>query len=102
MFIWVFHRVSGLLLIVLLGIKLVTSFFLMTKNQKPDWALLLHTNALTDTFLIVAGVYHALYGLRTIIIDLGVKKEKLLFWIFTVSGTVACAALLLLYYTRDY
>ena len=102
MFIWVFHRVSGLLLIILLGIKFLTAFFLMTKAQKPDWALLLHTNPLTDTFLIIAGVYHALYGLRTVIIDLGVKKEKALFWIFTVLGTVSSALLLLLYYTRDY
>jgi len=102
MFIWIVHRVSGLLLIGLLGIKFLTSFFLMTKAQKPDWALLLHTNPLTDTFLIVAVVYHALYGLRTIIIDLGVRKEKALFWIFTALGTLVSAALLVLYYTRDY
>lgn len=102
MFIWVFHRASGLILIVLLGIKFLTSFFLMTKGAKPDWALLLHTNPLTDTFLIVAGVYHALYGLRTIVVDLGARKEKLLFWIFTLLGTAVSAALLVLYYTRDY
>lgn len=102
MFIWVFHRVSGLLLIVLLGVKFLTSFFLMTKGQKPDWALLLHTNPLTDTFLIVAGVYHAFYGLRTVVIDLGLRKEKALFWISTALGTLVTAALLVLYYTRNY
>ncbi len=102
MFIWVVHRISGLLLIILLGIKFLTSFFLMTKATKPDWALVLHANPLTDTFLIVAGVYHALYGLRTFIIDCGVRKEKLLFWIFTILGTVLAAALLVIYYTRDY
>jgi len=103
MFIWVFHRISGLLLIVLLAIKFLTSFFLMTKAQKPDWALLLHTNPLTDTFLIIAGVYHAFYGLRTVIIDLGAKtKEKLFFWIFTGLGTIVAAALIVIYFTRDY
>jgi len=102
MFVWVFHRVSGLLLIGLLGIKFLTSFFLMTKEQKPDWALVLHTNPLTDTLLILAIVFHALYGLRTVIIDLGVKKEKLLFWIFTVAGVVSSAALLIIYFTRNY
>jgi len=102
MFIWVFHRVTGLLLIGLLAVKFLTSFFLMTKAQKPDWALLLHTNPLTDTFLIVAGVYHAFYGLRTIVIDLGVRKEKALFWIFTSLGTLVTAALLVIYYTRNY
>jgi len=102
MFIWVFHRVTGLLLIGLLAIKFLTSFFLMTKAQKPDWALLLHTNPLTDTLLIVAGVYHAFYGLRTVVIDLGVRKEKLLFWIFTALGTLVASALLVIYYTRNY
>jgi len=102
MFVWVFHRVSGILLILLLGIKFLTSFFLMTKGQKPDWALLLHTNPLTDTALIVAAVYHAFYGLRTIVIDLGVRREKLLFWIFTGLGTLTAAALLVIYYTRNY
>ena len=102
MFVWIFHRVSGLLLIGLLGIKFLTSFFLMTKEQKPDWALVLHTNPLTDTVLIISIVFHALYGLRTVIIDLGVKKEKLLFWIFTILGTVLSALLLVVYFTRNY
>ncbi|MCK4337500.1 MAG: hypothetical protein KAX11_06130 [Candidatus Aminicenantes bacterium] len=102
MFVWVFHRISGLLLIILLAIKFLTSFFLMTKAQKPDWALLLHTNPLTDTLLIISGVYHAFYGLRTIIIDLGIRKEKLLFWIFTVLATFVTTALLILYFTRNY
>jgi len=102
MFIWVFHRISGLLLIILLAIKFLTSFFLMTKTQKPDWALLLHTNPLTDTLLIISGVYHAFYGLRTIIIDLGLRREKLLFRIFTVLATLVTAALLIIYFSRDY
>jgi len=102
MFVWVFHRITGVLLIVLLAIKFVTSFYLMTKGQKPDWALVLHTNPLTDTLLIISGVYHALYGLRTIILDIGLRKEKLLFWLFTVLGGVICVFLLLVYFTRDY
>jgi len=102
MFIWIFHRLSGLLLILLLGLKFVTSFFLMTKAQKPDWALVLHTNPLSDTLLIVLIVFHAFYGLRTVIIDLGVRKEKLLFWIFTLLSLVISAFLLVVYFTRNY
>ena len=102
MFVWIFHRISGILLIVLLAVKFLTSFFLMTKAQKPDWALLLHTNPLTDTLLIISGVYHAFYGLRTIFIDLGVKKEKLLFKLFTTLATLATIGLLVLYFTRNY
>jgi succinate dehydrogenase/fumarate reductase cytochrome b subunit len=102
MFIWVFHRVSGLLLILLLGVKFLTSFFLMTKEQKPDWALVLHTNPFTDTLLIILIVFHALYGLRTVIIDLGVRKEKLLFWVFTLLSIILSVALLTVYFTRNY
>lgn len=102
MFVWVFHRVSGLLLIILLGIKFLTSFFLMTKDQKPDWALVLHSNPLTDTLLIISIVFHALYGLRTVVIDLGLRKERLLFWIFTLLSLVLSGLLLIVYFTRNY
>jgi succinate dehydrogenase/fumarate reductase cytochrome b subunit len=102
MFVWVVHRVSGLLLIVLLAIKFLTAFFLMTKDQKPDWALVLHTNPLTDAFLIISGVYHAFYGLRTVIMDMGFRNEKRLFRLFTLLGGVVSALLLVLYFTRDY
>lgn len=102
MFVWVFHRVSGLLLILLLGVKFLTSFFLMTKAQKPDWALVLHTNPFTDTLLIVLIVFHALYGLRTVIIDLGLRKEKMLFWVFTLLSVILSVLLLFVYFTRNY
>ncbi len=102
MFVWVFHRVSGLLLILLLAIKVLTSFFLMTKAQKPDWALVLHTNPFVDSLLIITIVFHAFYGLRTIIIDLGLKKEKLLFWIITLLSVALSVSLLIIYFTRNY
>ena len=102
MFVWVFHRISGLLLILLIGIKFLTSFFLMTKEQKPDWALVLHTNPFIDTLLIISVVFHALYGLRTVAIDRGLRKEKLLFWVSTLLSLVLSALLLVLYFTRNY
>lgn len=102
MFVWIFHRISGLLLIALLGIKFTTAFFLMTKEQKPDWALVLHTNSIIDVLLIISVVAHALYGLRTVIIDLGVRREKLLFWVFSLFIVVFSAVLLIFYFTRNY
>lgn len=102
MFVWVFHRISGLLLILLLSIKFITSFFLMTKEQKPDWALVLHTNPFIDVLLILSVVAHAFYGLRTVIIDLGLRKEKLLFWISTLLIIAVSAFLLFIYFTRNY
>jgi succinate dehydrogenase / fumarate reductase cytochrome b subunit len=102
MFVWIFHRITGILLVVLLSLKFLTSFFLMTKEQKPDWALVLHTNPLSDTLLIIAVVFHALYGLRTIIIDLGLRREKLLFWVFTILAFALSGALVVIYFTRNY
>lgn len=102
MFVWVFHRITGLLLIVLLGIKFLTSFFLMTKGQKPDWALVLHTNPISDVLLIISVIFHAFYGLRTVIIDMGLRKEKLLFWVFSCLAALITAFLLLVYFTRNY
>jgi len=102
MFVWVFHRITGLLLVVFLSFKFLTSFFLMTKDKKPDWALVLHTNPLIDVVLIVSVVFHALYGLRTVIIDCGLRKEKSLFWIFTILGLILTAFLLFVYFTRNY
>jgi len=42
MFVWLFHRISGVSLIVLFGIKIFSAFFIYTKDNKPDWALGLH------------------------------------------------------------
>jgi succinate dehydrogenase/fumarate reductase cytochrome b subunit len=101
-FVWVFHRVSGLLLIVLLSLKFLTAFFMMTKDKKPDWSIVLHANPLADTLLIVLCVFHALYGVRTVMMDLGFRQEKLLFRVFTTLAVVLSGALLAVYYTRNY
>lgn len=102
MFVWLLHRISGLLLILLLGLKLFTSYFLMTPGEKPDWALTLHVNTLTDILLTVLIVFHAFYGLRTVVYDLGLKKERLLFWSSTTLATVVSVLLIFVYLSRNY
>lgn len=102
MFIWVVHRLTGLLMILFLGTKFLTSFFLMTRDKKPDWTLALHTSPVIDVILIICVVYHALYGLRTVIMDMGFKKEKLLFWLFTGLASLLAFIMLVIYFTRDY
>jgi succinate dehydrogenase/fumarate reductase cytochrome b subunit len=44
-------------------------------------------------------VFHALYGVRTILIDAGLKREKLLFWVCTILGLVLFAAFLVVFLT---
>ncbi len=97
MFIWLFHRISGVTLIVLFGIKIFTSYFLFAKDQKPDWALSLHRHPVLDILILVLFTFHSLYGLRTVAIDLGYRKEKQLFWVANIAATLISLVLIILY-----
>ena len=97
MFIWLFHRISGVTLIILFGIKIVTAFALYTKDKKPDWALSLHRQPVLDILIFVLFTFHSMYGLRTIALDLGYGKEKQLFWISNITATIISLALLYIY-----
>lgn len=96
MFIWFFHRISGVCLIVLIGIKILTSYFLFAKDKKPDWALSLHRQPVLDVLILILFTFHSIYGIRTIMIDLGYKKEKVLFWLSNgIAGAISTALLYL-------
>ena len=99
MFIWLFHRISGSALILLIGTKIFTSYFLMTKDKKPDWALSLHRQPVLDVLILILFTFHSIYGLRTIAIDLGYRKEKQLFvWSNILAAVIA--VLLIYFYVR--
>ena len=98
MFIWLFHRISGVSLVILMGIKIFTSYFLFTKDKKPDWALSLHRHPVLDVLILVLFVFHSIYGLRTIVIDLGYRKEKQLFVLSNVVATIIAAVLIFFYF----
>src|SRR5512133_1212052 len=98
MFIWLFHRISGVTLIVLFGIKILTSYFLFTKDKKPDWALSLHRHPVLDILILILFTFHSVYGLRTIAIDLGYRKEKQLFWVSNITASVIAAGLVYVYF----
>ncbi len=97
MFIWLFHRISGASLIILIGIKIFTSYFLFTKDKKPDWALSLHRNPVLDIFIIILFTFHSIYGLRTIAFDLGYRKEKQLFLLSNVAASLITVVLVYFY-----
>ena len=97
MFIWLFHRISGVSLVLLIGIKILTSYFLFTKDKKPDWALSLHRQPVLDVLILILFTFHSIYGLRTVVIDLGYRKEKQLFLLSNVLASVIAAALVYLY-----
>jgi succinate dehydrogenase/fumarate reductase cytochrome b subunit len=94
MFIWLFHRISGATLIVLIGIKILTGYFLLPKDNRPDWALSLHRHPVIDVLILILFTFHSIYGIRTIIIDLGYRKEKQLFWIANIAAAIVSAILI--------
>src|SRR5450759_2153849 len=98
MFIWLFHRISGVSLIILIGIKISTSYFLFTKDKKPDWALSLHRHPVLDVLILILFTFHSIYGLRTIAIDLGYRKEKQLFMLANSAASLISAVLIYLYF----
>ena len=88
MFVWVFHRISGLILILLIGFKIYSGFGVVGKfgqDVAPYWTKL-HNNTAADFVIILLFIYHSLYGLRTCLVDWGVKKEKELFWGLSAFG----------------
>jgi succinate dehydrogenase cytochrome b556 subunit len=94
MFIWLFHRISGATLIILIGIKILTGYFLLPKDNRPDWALSLHRHPVIDILILILFTFHSIYGIRTIIIDFGYRKEKQLFWISNITAAAVSAILI--------
>ncbi len=96
MFVWIFHRISGLLLIVLLSLQLLTGFF-QAGESSSDLAITLHKHAVLNCLIVFLFVFHSLYGIRTILMDLGLGREKLLFWCSNALGLVIYVVFLVLY-----
>jgi succinate dehydrogenase cytochrome b556 subunit len=89
-FVWVFHRVSGILLAGILALQLLTGLFQASLSSSEFVRTLagLHKHSAFNCLLAFLVSFHACYGFRTILMDLGVKREKELFWGFTVLAAV--------------
>ena len=88
MFVWVAHRVTGLLLILILALQ-ITSGFISGGENLEGWRGVyakVHKNNGVNTVILLLVIFHALYGLRTILVDMGMKRERLLFWLFNILG----------------
>jgi len=88
MFVWAFHRVSGLILIALLAFKIVTGYGILGRFGDGSIETMRHLHRALSVDLLTVGlfIYHGLYGVRTCLIDLGMRHEKVLFWLFTGLG----------------
>lgn len=85
MFPYYFIRFSGPLLLILVGLKILSGYALIGRINGVSWLLGLHQNQTLDLLLLIVFIFHAFYGIRLFLIDLGmVKQEKALFWAFTI------------------
>lgn len=102
MFVWLFHRISGVILILLIAFKFLTGFGIDKHfgQESVEFWRALHNNTPSNIILLFLFIYHSLYGLRTIIFDLGYKKEKELFWVFSILGLVLFIFISLYFYLK--
>lgn len=101
MFVWIFHRISGLLLILLVGLQVVSGVFQANPSAGSAAAAVaeLHNQPALNVVLVFLFIFHGLYGIRTILMDAGVRREKGLFWGSTLLGTVLFAAFCVFYFS---
>jgi succinate dehydrogenase/fumarate reductase cytochrome b subunit len=99
-FVWLFHRISGAVLLGLLAVQLFTGFFQASSSNLETVKTIasLHRHAVMNCVLVFCVIFHGLYGVRTIVLDFGVKREQLLFWVFTVLGAVLFILFLVCYF----
>lgn len=95
MWAWLLFRISGLILVFYLGAHIIVistgRFDKLNDLMKTfDHPVLL----LMDLALVVAVLYHALNGVRIILMDfgIGVKRHKVMFW-SAVAVVVVCFAI---------
>ncbi len=82
---WLIHRISGLIMIGLFALKFVTAFYLLP-DDKPSWAVFLHRHPAVDISLIFLISHHTCFGLKTILFEIGFRKEK---WLVYSAAAVA-------------
>ena len=89
MFPYYFIRFSGPVLFVLVGLKLLSGYAVVGRAPGLSWLSPLHESRLLDVLLLILFIFHAFYGLRLFLIDLGmVKRERLLFWVATIVSVI--------------
>ena len=82
---WFIHRISGLMMIGLFAVKFITAFYLLP-DEKPSWAVFLHRYPAIDISLIFLVSLHTCFGLKNILFEIGLRKEKLLTYTATIVG----------------
>jgi succinate dehydrogenase cytochrome b556 subunit len=102
MFVWIVHRVTGILLFVMISIHILAGHVLAGKYQNifTDAFAKFHKDPLYNSIILFMFIFHSLYGIRTMIVDLGFRKERALFWSFNIVGLVVFGLASFYFYQR--
>ena len=74
MWAWILHRISGIGMVVFIGLHVVASFF--TQQAGSDWAIsinIIYESPIFQLFIVFVVLYHGLNGIRIIVLDLWPK-----------------------------
>lgn len=80
---WLAQRISAICLFLLIPIKIYTGWAAKDKVPYPEFLgspKSIHLNGGLDMALLFFFLIHAFYGLRVILMDLGVIREDSFFW----------------------
>src|SRR5262245_4511782 len=81
---WLIQRISAVCLFLLIPVKIYTGW--AAKGKVPDLpeslgsAKKVHLNSSVDILLLLFFLLHGFYGLRVILIDLGIVRADSFFW----------------------
>ncbi|SRR6266496_640537 len=78
---WLIQRISAVCLFLLIPIKIYSGW--VARDKVPAVFGLgrkVHLNATVDILLLLFFLLHGFYGLRVILIDLGIVREDKFFW----------------------
>lgn len=94
---WLVQAFSGLLLILVLGLHMIAHHFVVEGGLRDFADVIDYVSnplifALEILFLVVV-IIHAMLGMRAILLDLGLGKqrERVVNWIVTIIGVVTLA-----------
>jgi len=99
---WLVQRISAICLFLLIPIKIYSGW--VAKSKAPELPFLsrrTHFNSTIDILLLLFFLLHGFYGLRVILIDVGLIREDKLFW-RTLTAAIAIFAYLVWFaYIRE-
>ena len=97
---WLSQRITGLFLLFLIPWKIYSGYALTGQVPRIQGLLSSHIVTTLDGLLVVTVIFHVFYGLRVMLIEVGIKQEKVLFYGATILGVLLSVISLYYIYWR--